>query len=224
MSASNPATHRRPTGATPARRAAAALRAAGATAALLGCLAAPASARVLMTQAEALELAFPGCAVERRTHYLTPQQVERAGELAGEPPRSALVHAYAARCKGRTGGTAYFDTHPVRTLPETVMVVVDEQGRSARVEVLSFQEPPDYLPRDAWYDQFRGKPLDDELRLRRAVRPVTGATLTARATTEAVRRVLAIDRVVRESRAAQPAAPARPAPGAAQRPGKGGSR
>ena len=198
----------------PARRTTPGLRPGLAVVALLGCLAPPAAARVLLTQAQALELAFPGCEVQRQTLYLTAGQVARAGELAGEPLRSALVHAYAARCGGRPAGTAYFDTHPVRTLPETVMVVVDEQGRSARVEVLSFQEPPDYLPREGWYAQFRGRPLDDELRLRRAVRPVTGATLTACATTDAVRRVLAIDRVAREARAAQP----QPAPAGARKP------
>ena len=34
--------------------------------------------------------------------------------------------------------------------------------------------------------------LDEELELKRAIRPVTGATLTARATSDAVRRILAI--------------------------------
>ena len=207
-------------GTAAARRVTAAARPALAVAALLGSLATPAVARVLLTQAQALELAFPGCAVERRTHYLTAAQVARAGELAGEPLPGALVHAYAARCAGRPAGTAYFDTHKVRTLPETVMVVVDDQGRSTRVEVLSFQEPPDYLPRAPWYEQFRGRQLDGELQLRRGVRPVTGATLTARATTDAVRRVLAVDRVVREAQAQ----PARPAPTATPRPGaRGGS-
>ena len=44
--------------------------------------------------------------------------------------------------------------------------------------------------------QYDGEKLDDDLSLKRDIRPVTGATLTARATTEAVRRVLAIHRVV----------------------------
>ena len=93
-------------------------------------------------------------------------------------------------------GTAYFETHLVRTLPETVMVVVAADGTVGRVEVLSFAEPPDYLPREAWYRQFDDRPLDAELELRHAIRPVTGATLTARVTTDAVRRVLAIHRVL----------------------------
>jgi hypothetical protein len=184
---------------------------------LAGAAASPAAARVLLTQEQALALAFPGCQVQRTTAYLDAAQLDRAAALAGAPLPGALVHAYAGRCGDRAAGTAYFDTHKVRTLPETVMIVVDTEGRAARIEVLSFREPPDYLPRDGWYDQFTGRALDDELRLRRAVRPVTGATLTARATTEAVRRVLAIDRVLRESAAAAARrATATPAPRSGQ--------
>ena len=76
------------------------------------------------------------------------------------------------------------------------MIVVDPQGRVARIEVISFREPEDYLPRGAWYEQFRGKALNPNLQIKRDIRPVTGATLTARATTDAVRRVLALHQIL----------------------------
>jgi len=92
-------------------------------------------------------------------------------------------------------------------------VVVDPVGRIGRIEVLSFDEPPEYLPRAAWYRQFDGRKLDAELELRRAIRPVAGATLTARATTDAARRVLALYRVVSEPLPMPtPESGARPAP------------
>lgn len=159
-------------------------------------LAAPVAAKVFLTVDEALKLAFPDCKVERKTGYLTAEQVQRARELSGVEVPSALVTYYVARRNGQLAGTAYFDTHRVRTLPETLMVVVDPQGRVARIEVIAFREPEEYLPRGAWYDQFRGRGLDRELRLKQAIRPVTGATLTARATTDAVRRVLALHQAI----------------------------
>ncbi|HSS50623.1 MAG TPA: FMN-binding protein, partial [Thermoanaerobaculia bacterium] len=121
-----------------------------------------------------------------------PGQLARARQLAGSEIKGALVNPYHATCDGRGAGTAYFDAHVVRTLPETLMVVVDPQDKVSRVEVLSFAEPEDYLPPGRWYGQFPGKALNDELALGHSVRGVTGASLTARATTEAVRRVLAI--------------------------------
>lgn len=156
----------------------------------------PAAARVFLTVDEALDLAFPGCTVERDNAFLTDEQVARASELAGREIESALAHPYRATCDGEPAGTAYFDTHRVRTLPETLMVVVGPEGAVERVEILSFKEPPEYIPRDLWYDQILGRELGPELELKRGIRPVTGATLTARATTDAVRRVLAIHSVL----------------------------
>ena len=150
-------------------------------------------AKVFLTQEEALRLAFPGAAVAHRTAFLTPEQQKAAQKLSGDAdPPAALVNFYLATKEGREVGTAYFDTHVVRTMPETIMVVVDPSGSIARIEVLSFSEPEEYLPRKHWYEEFAGKPLNDELSTKRAIHPVTGATLTARATTDAARRVLAV--------------------------------
>lgn len=164
--------------------------------AAVAALPAPAAGKVYLTVDEALALAFPDASVERRTVYLTDAQKRRAEELAGGPLESGLAFPYVATREGQTLGTAYFDTHRVRTLRETLMVVVSPAGTIARIEVLAFGEPPDYLPRGSWYAQFLGRPLDDELRIQRGIQAVTGATLTARATTEAARRVLALHAVL----------------------------
>lgn len=156
----------------------------------------PLLAKVFLTVDEALHLAFPGCAVERRTVFLTAAQKARVKQLAKGEVKSALVNPYHATCDGKDGGTAYFDAHVVRTLPETLMVVIDPQGRIKRIEVLSFAEPEDYLPPARWYGQFTGQGLGDDLALGHHIRGVTGASLTARATTEAVRRVLALHQVI----------------------------
>jgi hypothetical protein len=186
-------------------------------------LSAPAAAKVLLTPEEALALVFPGCAITRETIYLTEAEVASAGELAGTALASAVVHPYRARRVevargGQSGeglgevcGTAYFDSHRVRTLAETVMVAIDPAGAVARIEVLAFDEPPDYLPRVEWYAQFGGRKLAPETELGRAIRPVTGATLTARVTTDAARRALAVHALLAaRSAALPPAAPQRP--------------
>ncbi len=158
--------------------------------------ASPGLAKVFLTQEEALRLAFPGATVERRSVFLTEAEVSEVARLSGGPRPSALAVAYVATKDGRLAGTAYFDTHVVRTLAETLMVAVDPAGRITRIEVLSFSEPEEFMPREHWYAQFPGKALDGELSLKRGIRPVSGATLTARATAEAARRVLALHQVL----------------------------
>jgi hypothetical protein len=158
----------------------------------------PLWAKVFLTADEALHLAFRDCTIERQTVFLTAGQRERAQQLAGSEIKSGLVNPYHATRNGNDAGTAYFDTHVVRTLSETLMVVVDPQGKVARVEVLAFAEPEDYLPPGLWYGQFVGQALSPELALGHRIRTVTGASLTARATTETVRRVLALHQVIHE--------------------------
>ena len=49
---------------------------------------------------------------------------------------------------------------------------------------------------ESGYRQFDDEKLNDDLILKGAIRPITGATLTARSTTDAVRRALAIHHVI----------------------------
>lgn len=165
---------------------------------LLAPLAAPpaAQAKVFLTQEEALRLAFDSRPVQRHTFYLSPEQQKEAARSAGSEIPSALVVRYQALEGDSIAGYAYFEVHRVRTLAETVMIALDAAGSVRRVEVLSFDEPPEYKPREEWYAQFKGKSFNGDLAPNRAIRPVTGATLTARATTECVRRVLAVHRLL----------------------------
>lgn len=167
---------------------------------LLGALvAAPAAGQVLMTQEEALDAAFPApTRVERRTAYLADAELDRARTLAGSEVEidAAVVTYYVGYRGDEPVGVAYFDAHRVRTKAEVVMVIVDPAGRIDRVDVLKFMEPPDYRAPDGWIEQLEGRPLDAALSTSGAIRNLTGATLTARALTEAARRVLALHSVI----------------------------
>lgn len=159
-----------------------------------------ARAEVLMTEKAALERAFPGLEPERRTLYLTPEQVASVERAARSKMPSAVVTVFVARRAGQVVGRAVLDTHVVRTMPETVLTVIEPAGRLRLALILQFGEPPDYLPRERWLTTLGGKPLDDDLWPGRGVRRVTGATLTVQAITQAVRRALALDALVLEGK------------------------
>ena len=153
-----------------------------------------------LTREEALVLAFPKCKIEKTTIYLTKEQKAKASKLAKAKVNRNMVYVYEARREGKLVGTAYFDAHIVRTKKEIMMFVLNADGRIERTELLSFAEPPEYIPKDKWYKQFLGKKLDDKLSLKRGIAGVSGATLTARATTDAARRVLALHQVVKKEK------------------------
>ena len=140
-----------------------------------------------MAQKDALALAFPQARPERRTAFLTDAQSKAVEESAQSKLESKIWTCYVA------GSTfAYFESHLVRTMNETVMVVVGADAAVRLVEILSFAEPDDYLAPKRWLGQFPGRKLDDDLALRRGLRNIAGSSLTSEAVTRAVRRALAV--------------------------------
>ncbi|MBI4911751.1 MAG: FMN-binding protein [Acidobacteria bacterium] len=153
-------------------------------------------AAALPTPTEGLALAFPGARSVRKEHILGEAQLQRVRSLAQVEPGSGWVVAYEAWAGDQFLGVAFFDTHRVRTLPETVLVAVEAGGHLRRVEVVSFREPLEYLPKAAWVRQLEGRGLDEELSLKRGIRPLSGATLSAHALVDAARRSLALFRIL----------------------------
>ncbi|OFW01788.1 MAG: hypothetical protein A3I61_05805 [Acidobacteria bacterium RIFCSPLOWO2_02_FULL_68_18] len=145
---------------------------------------------------EALAGVYPGAQVRSEQVFLTAAQMKQVAAAAGIDVPSPLVARYIASRGGRPVGRAYVDTHIVRTKKESLLISLDADGRLLRIDVTAFLEPPEYRASEPWLRQYRGRELSDDLGLNRAIRPIAGATLTARATNAAARRVLAIDHVL----------------------------
>lgn len=156
-----------------------------------------AKAKVFHSKQEALALAFPDAdKVDNQTYFLTDEQVKRVATLAATPVDSKLFTFYIGRKNGQVLGYAAIETHIVRTLPETFLIVVSPQGVVQKLFVLAFYEPEEYLPSERWLRQFDQKPLTPDLQLRRDIHGIAGSTLTARAVTSGVRKVLALFQVL----------------------------
>ena len=168
---------------------------AAATAALI-VLTATAAAPQGISRDEALAAVYPGASIRAEQVFLTPGQQKQVLTRGDVDVPTQLVARYVATREGKVIGRAYVDTHTVRTKRESLLVSLDSDGQVLRVDVTAFLEPAEYRASDAWLRQYRHRGLDDELGINRAIRPIAGATLTARAANSAVRRVLAIDEVL----------------------------
>ncbi len=149
-----------------------------------------------ITRDEALAAAFPGATLRAEQMFLTPEQQEAVAGAAGAEVASALIVRYVATKDGQRVGRAYVDTHTVRTKKETLLVSLDAGGRVKRIDVTAFLEPSEYRAPEPWLRQYVGRALEADLGVNRAIRPIAGATLTARATNDAVRRILAVDQIL----------------------------
>jgi len=150
-----------------------------------------------LSREEALAAVYPGADIRAEQVFLTPAQLKHIAMRAGTDPASALVARYIATRSAQIIGRAYVDTHTVRTKRESLLISLDPQGRVMRIDVTAFLEPSEYRAPEPWLGQYHGRALDDDLGINRAIRPIAGATLTARAANSAVRRVLAIDEILR---------------------------
>lgn len=171
------------------------------TAALLGIAAmlsalGAAEAKVFFSKQGALDEVFAGAdAVDQQNVFLSEADVAAITAAAGTPWESRLTSVYVGKKGEAPMGFAFIETHKVRSLDETLMVVLAPDGAVQRVVVLAFHEPMEYLAPGRWLAQFTGRRLDSALSLRAGgVDGISGATLTARAVTASVRRVLALHR------------------------------
>ena len=151
-----------------------------------------ASAKVFVSQNQALREAFPGATrIERDTKVLVGAEFERVKDLTKDDRPAKVVVIHTAYRDDTLLGYAHIDVHNVRTKPEAFMVVLTPDGVVRSVRVLAFHEPLDYLPTDRWYAQFEGKTREDRMRVGGDIHGVVGATLSAQAASDGVRRMLA---------------------------------
>jgi hypothetical protein len=155
-------------------------------------------ASVFYSKDEAFALVFPeSTAVEPVTAFLTDAQVAAVKQRTGVALESQLFTYYVGRTGDDVLGYAVIETHIVRTLPETFLVVLTPGGTLDRVILLAFYEPPEYMPPQRWLTQFTGRDLEGSgWRLGRDLHGITGATLTARAVPQALRKILILYELV----------------------------
>jgi hypothetical protein len=151
-----------------------------------------AAAVVLYARSDIAELTCADCErVEPRDIFLSEGQRERIEKMAGSKLEGDLLTVYEGYRGEKVVRYAVLDTHLVRTLPETLLIVLDGSGALAATYLMAFHEPMEYRPSERWLDVLDNQRLSDDLRVGRAIVGITGATLSARAVVASVRRTLA---------------------------------
>jgi len=166
------------------------------------------SAKVFASQQQALREAFPDASrIDRQTLLIRKKQAEQITAITHNEVEAKIIVIHTAYRGDELLGYAQIDVHNVRTKPEAFMVVLNPDGSVRSVRVLAFHEPLDYLPTDRWYEQFAGKSKEDALRVGHDVHGVVGATLSARAAADGVRRMIAYWEVLLRPAEVDPQAP-----------------
>ncbi|OIP64882.1 MAG: hypothetical protein AUK29_03655 [Nitrospirae bacterium CG2_30_53_67] len=162
---------------------------------VLGCtLVSEGRAEVYLTQEQALKIAFPKAEeIETVTLSLDRELKIRIEKRAQTPVRFSEIPVYIGRTQGQPIGYAMIHDVKGKARPITYMVVINPQGRAARVEILAYRESHGYEVRyPSFLKQFFGKSLADPIRNHQDILNISGATISCRAIADGVRLLLGV--------------------------------
>lgn len=141
-----------------------------------------------------IEEMYPQCSLKKESVFIDKNERELIEQKTGYKLHSRLSLRYRGLCNNKKI-TLYVDSHIVRTLNETLVIEVTEDAKINQIKVASFMEPQEYIPPKKWIDQFNKKTLASEMRVRKDIDGLSGATLSANAIAKAAKRILAIHEI-----------------------------
>lgn len=149
---------------------------------------------VYLTPEQALKQAFPGAeSVEAEVVRLTPAQKERVERRLGWRLAEEPTSVHKGMAGGKVLGYAVITEEIGKYKPITFMVAAGPDLQVDRVDVLVYREPRGAEVRKARFlRQFKGKRGRSPLRINRDIINITGATLSVRAMSAGVKRVLCV--------------------------------
>lgn len=131
--------------------------------------------------------------IKKELIFLTPKQKDRVRKTSGITPETRMFRVYLLHGKGEEVlRHAFLDSHILRTHEEIALFIIRPDGHLDGVEILGFEEPPEYRPSQPWLELFRGRSLTNELALGGDIPNITGATITATTILRRARLILAV--------------------------------
>lgn len=155
----------------------------------------PAWAIRYMSDEEAVHFALgEGVEVTAESRTIDAELAARLFEFTGlgvEPGETVTVRVGRDPETGELAGYAWLLTEKTRFRPITFIVGVSPAGEITRTAVVVYREPRgEQVKARRFNAQYEGKTIDDELRVGRSIRSVSGATVSAEVMTGGVKKAL----------------------------------
>ncbi len=155
------------------------------------------SAAVLITPDKAMAQVFGnGVSINKKSLLLSTSEYNQVTQKAKVKLTTKLYRAFEVHKGKERVGYAVVLNERVRTNNAAILYMMDVDGVIKGIEVITFNEPPEYIPSNIWMEQFKGKSAKDELHIGKDIPTITGATLSVRNITEGSRVALALYDIV----------------------------
>lgn len=134
----------------------------------------------------------PDVTVKKKSRLLNKTQAQQVSTLAKAKLTTKLFRTFSIDKSGKNVGHAVLLNGKVRTKNAAVLYLIDTIGTIRAIEIVAFNEPPEYIPTSGWIEQFKDKSIKEELRVDRDIPTITGATMSARNIADGARIALAL--------------------------------
>ncbi len=159
---------------------------------------ASAANRTYASADEVLKRSYPDAVFDKKVISISTEERAQIAGIIKKRFFKRRMTFYVATKNGLTEGYAAIGNERGKTRQITFMVFIDTDGVVTDLDILAFRESQGYeIENPRWRKQFLGKSLASRLRLKRDIRNISGATLSARAVTKGVKNILATFKVVR---------------------------
>ncbi len=151
------------------------------------------NAKLLVSPFDALHAIYgKDVKIEKKNVLLTIKKAETVYQQAQMKKGKKIFRTFKVTKDGKVIAYAILISRVVRTKDAAVLYMISLEGVIENVEVIAFNEPPEFTPSKQYLSQFKGKTEKDTLHVGKDIPTVTGATMGARNVTDGARLALAV--------------------------------
>jgi Na+-translocating ferredoxin:NAD+ oxidoreductase RnfG subunit len=161
---------------------------------IVGATARPALAVRYLTQEEALRVAMPEAqTIRTEPVQLTPDQQQRVRHKVDHPVDDDTFIFHVGERNNQINGYAYITDKKGRHRPITFVVGLKPDCSVRDVAIMIYREPRGYeVKAKRFLRQYHNKTIDDPIEVRRDIKNISGATISAHSVSAGVREAVAI--------------------------------
>ncbi len=168
---------------------------------LLLLLIASVHAQLLLSPFDALKMNFnDDITIEKKSILISKAQAKEVQKRAKVKLTTKIYKTFKVTQDDRLLGYGVLVVQKVRTKNNAILSIITPEGTLKGIEIIAFNEPPEYIPSKIWVERFKDLKLDETLKLGKKIPNITGATFSARSATDASRIALALYEIVLKSR------------------------
>ena len=130
--------------------------------------------------------------IEKRNVLLTIDKAKTVYKQAGMQKGSKIFRTFKVKKEDQIIAYGILISRVVRSKDAAILYMISPKGVIEHVEIIAFNEPPEFIPSKQYVSQFEGKTDQDTLRVGKDIPTVTGATMGARNCTDGARLALAV--------------------------------